>query len=123
LSYVPVDGDSLSRHEAFEAADEETIEEATIPVERIDAPVLLYAGEEDAVWPSARLHRIAAERLAEHGHEDHEHLVYERAGHTVPHPYLPIVGTGLDGGEQISTADLARASVDSWSHVVDALNG
>ena len=37
---------------SFEAADEETLEEATIPVEEIRAPVCLVSGGKDNVWPS-----------------------------------------------------------------------
>ena len=44
--------------------DREAVARATIPVERINGPVLLLSGEDDQMWPSPVLAGIAAERLA-----------------------------------------------------------
>jgi nucleolar protein 56 len=73
---------------AFTDASESEIEEATVPVEQIAAPVLLVSGGQDRLWNSVEYQGIAAERLAAHDRE-HEHLVYEDAGHGLRYPYVP----------------------------------
>jgi len=89
---------------------------ATIPVERINGPVLLLTGELDG---GAAFHRIAADRLAAHG-RPHEHVVFPGAGHLIAAPpyapttltVLPIAGVTFDyGGDPGSTA---RARADAW---------
>lgn len=73
---------------AVERATPETLERATIPVERTDGPVLLVSGGEDDVWPSTDLAAVAADRLAARDHAwPHEHLAYPRAGHAIRVPY------------------------------------
>ncbi len=53
--------------------------EAAIPVERIRAPLLLLAGEEDEVWPAAQMARALLERR---GGERSDRLVtYANTGH------------------------------------------
>jgi nucleolar protein 56 len=55
---------------------------AEIPVERATGPVLLMSGEDDAMWPSARLSRIAEARAARKGAADRvTHVAYTDAGH------------------------------------------
>ena len=50
---------------------------ATIPVERINGPVLLISGEDDQMWPSRTLAEIAMERLRAHRHPyPDEHIAY-----------------------------------------------
>src|SRR5499427_6444922 len=43
--------------------DEEAAARVEIPVERINGPVLLISGKDDAMWPSERLAEIARRRL------------------------------------------------------------
>ena len=65
----------------------EAVERATIPVERINGPVLLLSGEDDRMWPSPVLAGIAAARLAQHGHPHPVlHRRYPGAGHSSPCP-------------------------------------
>lgn len=50
--YAPPDG-----------LDDETVAEVSIPVENTDGQVLLISEATDAVWPSAKLHRVAADQI------------------------------------------------------------
>jgi dienelactone hydrolase len=95
---------------------------AAIPVERIEGPVLLVSGGQDALWPSRRLSEMAMGRLRFNRHPHrYEHLVYEEAGHMilpkgvsgsyVP-PWLAVGGT--------KSAD-RQASADSWDRVLQFL--
>lgn len=71
-------------------ADEGAVERATIPVERIDGPVLLLSGDDDQMWPSTALAEIAVERLRMSGFRHPlTHVHYPNAGHSLTTPYLP----------------------------------
>ncbi|WP_049927806.1 acyl-CoA thioester hydrolase/BAAT C-terminal domain-containing protein [Halopiger goleimassiliensis] len=105
-----VDPDSLS---------EETIGEASIPVEKIDGRVLLVSGGDDTLWPSADLHDVAADRLEEHDHPNFEHLVYEDAGHYISPPYRPAVGLTERGGTHEGAVE---ASHDHWQSVLETFS-
>lgn len=70
--------------------DAAAVARATIPVERINGPVLLISGADDQMWPSRTLAVIAMERLRAHGHPyPDEHISYPSAGHSMTPPYLP----------------------------------
>lgn len=103
----------------LESLSDDEVAEATIPVERIDGPVLLVSAGEDGVWPSRRLSAVAADRLAEaefaHGFE---HLTYDDAGHYVTAPYLPKTDDVFGG----TPAGTARADADAWSAALDTLD-
>ena len=102
---------------SLEAASEEEIEAATIPVEEINGPVLLISGGEDRIWNAVRLHRIAEERLANHDHPSFDHLVYDDAGHVITPPYLGL--SEIEGGTR---AGKAEASHDHWPQVRETLS-
>jgi dienelactone hydrolase len=87
--------------------DPTTVAAATIPVERIDAPMLLVAGTGDAMWPSLAMARSIAERRREHGvGQDDELLVLPDTGHFIRPPATPttvdrnadLVSGGTPGG-------------------------
>ncbi|HEV2742811.1 MAG TPA: alpha/beta fold hydrolase, partial [Rubrobacter sp.] len=64
--------------------NEAAVAAASIPVEKVEAPVLLISGTDDRLWPSTRLSEMAIERLEASGHPfPHEHLRYEGAGHMI----------------------------------------
>ncbi|MGH2562085.1 MAG: acyl-CoA thioesterase/bile acid-CoA:amino acid N-acyltransferase family protein [Thermomicrobiales bacterium] len=64
--------------------------EAAIPVERINGPVLLISGREDAMWPSTHFSELVMARLAEHRHPyPDRHLAYDGAGHMIGPPWVP----------------------------------
>src|SRR4051794_23525033 len=86
-------GEPVELWQVFHAALEQanTVWAATIPVERINGPVLLISAGDDRTWPTTRLSAIAEERLARHNHPYAvRHLHYPRAGHgIIPPPYGP----------------------------------
>ncbi len=88
---------------------------ARIPVEKIKAPVMLIAGQEDQVWNSGMMAHNIAERRAE-AKLDTVSLIYTDAGHYVGgHGYNPTVG--YDDGPQKSGGTPegnAFAQADSW---------
>lgn len=100
-------------------------ERARIPVERIDGPVMLISGTEDATWPSSFMAARVVERLRAHGHPHPvENLVYRGAGHTIGPPYAPPVLAGYHSVAQRVYAfggnprDCAHADADSWPRVI-----
>ena len=95
---------------------------SSIPVERIDGPVMLVAGGDDRLWPS----RYSADTIATRLHDAHHrfpvrNLVYEGAGHLIVAPFWPtnLVESADDellfGG---SAAANARANADSWPRML-----
>ena len=64
------------------AAD--SLEAATIKVERIRGPILMLSGKSDNLWPSAMLAEMAAARLRGKKFAfPVEHIAYENAGHLI----------------------------------------
>lgn len=111
----------------FRAAleDGDSIEAATIPVERINGPVLLISAGDDRIWPSALLSTIAEERLARQGQpHPHRHVRYERAGHgIIPPPYGPTTmrespGPGVSFALGGTAEDDASARADAWAQTL-----
>lgn len=110
--------------------DESIVEEATIPVENINGPILLISGSDDQMWPSALFSEMVMERLKQNSHSyPSQHLSYHGAGHSIGFPYWPttrtqfyhpITGEYLAGGG--NAADNAFADADSWPKVLDFLN-
>lgn len=103
----------------------DVLADATIPVERINGPVLLLSTEDDG-GPGPAYHQIAADRLAAHG-RPYEHVVYPGAGHLIAAPpYAPTTmtvtpGPGMTfdhGGDPAATA-FARA--DAWRRILALL--
>jgi dienelactone hydrolase len=103
---------------------------ATIPVERINGPVLLISGRDDQVWPSSAMAEQIVARLRQRGFKHaFRHLAYSGAGHSIGRPYTSTVGINRVphpitkrlwdyGGTPEATA---RASEDSWSKVLEFL--
>lgn len=100
--------------------------EATIPVERINGPVLLISGTDDAMWPSTRFSELVMARLAKHRHPyPDRHLAYNGAGHIIGQPWAPTTVTAAVhavskrlfayGGAPKESAD-ARA--DAWPKIL-----
>ena len=98
---------------------------AEIPVERANGPVLLLSGEDDQLWPSSRLSRIAEERARREGAADRvTHVAYPDAGHLIGTPPGFPTRAGLDddgvavrfGG---SLAGNHNARLDAWRRLLD----
>lgn len=106
--------------------DRDAVEAASIPVERINGPVLLISGQDDQMWPSPVLAEIAMKRLAQHHHRHaFQHLSYPGAGHIIGQPGTPatvtaslhpLAGRWLAFGG--NPKDNAAAAADSWPKVL-----
>lgn len=131
VAYVPpVPGDWDDRalvdvfRESLEAASSDEREAATIPVERIDGRVLMVSGAADDLWDATWFQDVSLERLTEVGHDDHDHLVYEEAGHGIAPPYRPVSGSTYSplydlGGTEAGNAEAAH---DHWPAVLETLS-
>ena len=100
--------------------DEDMVAAAEIPIERATGPVLLLSGEDDAMWPSARLSRIAEDRAVREGAADRvTHVAYPDAGHfcTTP-PGFPLTSPDVvrNGGSRTGNQ---AARLDSWRRLRD----
>jgi pimeloyl-ACP methyl ester carboxylesterase len=127
LSHQPIDFRKLF---LLSLDNKAAVEKATIPVQKINGPVLLISGQDDRVWPSTLLCNRVVDQLkqAKHPFPDCQ-LVYPGAGHFIPIPNLPatvnviihpVTKTQIDlGGDPEHTA---RASVDSWAHILKFLH-
>ena len=97
--------------------------DAHIPVERIDAPLLMVCGELDRLWPSCDMARAARERREAHGRSDTMLLAYTDAGHLgfgmpVPADHPARDALGMLGG---TVEGNAAARSDSWPRVLQFL--
>jgi dienelactone hydrolase len=101
------------------------VEEATIPVEKTQGPILLISGQEDRM-SSPRLAEVAVRRAQQHHFAfPIEHVSYPQAGHLLTFPYLPT--TLRTGHHPIRHVDVdyggtpagdAFACADLWPKVV-----
>lgn len=109
--------------------DQEAVARVEIPVERINGPVVMISGKDDAMWPSERLAEIACRRLERHSFpHEYQHLAYEGAGHMIGTPYIPstIVSSRhpLTGGLNAyggTPPGYAAAREDSWRRILGML--
>ena len=93
------------------------LEAAEIPVEQINGPVLLIAGESDGVWDSSSLSQVAWERLRRKEHPwPSQFLNYPGADHSIGAPYMPMAFEGGGFGTPLSNQ---IASVNSWAAVLN----
>jgi len=97
--------------------DPDLIKKATIPVEKIKAPILLVSGTDDLTWPSAEFSEMIIQRLIKHGFKyDYKHIKGENAGHQVFIPdFIPDTFRSFNGGTR--KAEL-RWSIKSWKQTL-----
>jgi BAAT / Acyl-CoA thioester hydrolase C terminal len=96
-------------------ADARAVAAAALPVERVAAPLLAVAGEDDAVWPSAEMGKALLERRRAHGVGRGDRLLLlPGAGHLLRPPITPTTVDRTDalvsGGDPQGTARGQRAS-------------
>ncbi|WP_226481518.1 acyl-CoA thioesterase/bile acid-CoA:amino acid N-acyltransferase family protein [Natrinema amylolyticum] len=109
---------------SFDAASDEEIDDATIPVEEIDGPVLLVSGGADRLWNAVELSAVAIDRLEAHGDDaEYDHLVFEDAGHAIQFPYVPtanrrVIRPYVLGG---TPAGYAEADAEHWPRALETL--
>jgi len=107
----------------FEAALDRPIpEEAIIPVEQINGPILLISGDDDRMWPSARMGDQIVDRLLRYRHRfPVHHRRYAQAGHLMRTPGIPTTvlhNTFEYGGSPAAQAAANRAA---WIETVEFL--
>lgn len=111
--------------EAFK--DAAAFKKATLPVEKIAAPILLLAGFDDQVWPSGQMAElIYRARRMSNCNEGDQKLTFEKAGRVIRFPYLPAaVNRWVDpsgaGGLMLGGTPEANlhANTASWSKLVE----
>lgn len=94
--------------------------EAAIPIEDLQAPVLLVCGELDRLWPACPMSRQLQERAEAAGGPAVQVLAYERVGHVDLWPPFPDGGPKPRWGGTAEEANLARA--ETWGIVLDFLH-
>ncbi|MGZ4148270.1 MAG: acyl-CoA thioesterase/bile acid-CoA:amino acid N-acyltransferase family protein [Actinomycetota bacterium] len=96
-----------------------------IPVEQIDAPILLDCGGADRIWFSCPMAERIQSRLRRHGSPPATLLRYAKAGHAIgyPVPFQPLDFLATEGASL--EAD-AAARADAWPRILswlDAVSG
>src|SRR5206468_2702235 len=93
---------------------------AAIPTEKINGPILLLAGADDALWPSAAMAAQIVDRAKRmHFKPAITNVTLEAAGHHVLNlPNRPTADSVRLGG---TASGLADAQVRSWKAVFDFL--
>ena len=90
-------------------AHKDLVENARIPIEKINGPILILSGELDSMWPSSTMgNKIVATLKSKNFPHSFHHESYADAGHTL-NEYFMIGGT--KEGNKI-------ARVDSWKRQV-----
>ena len=125
---------ALSGRERFlkRLQDTAAVARAEIPIERIDAPVLMFSAKDDQLWPSDIFAARAVERLrANHFKHPVEHYSYEQAGHQLTRPFMPTSDVRQVRIHPISKRPImfggtpegqARANEDSWQKLLAFLD-
>jgi len=107
----------------------ETTRASAIPVENIDAPLLLIAGGQDKLWYSDFMSRTILNRrkTSRHAKKD-ELLIYPNAGHQFRLPHLPTTVSWLapKGAKLIinfggTPQANAQAQADAWKKILGFL--
>ncbi|WP_211462301.1 acyl-CoA thioester hydrolase/BAAT C-terminal domain-containing protein [Collimonas silvisoli] len=106
--------------------DEDAVMRARIPVEKIQAPVLLLSASDDGSWPSSLYSKMISDKLQEVSHPyPVEWQNYQDAGHAILFPYVPttqisyahpVSGRISTGGGQ--PAANAHADRHSWQQAL-----
>ena len=109
--------------------DAHCLERVSIPVERINGPVLMISGQDDRLWPSAALAEFAMRRLQrENFPHRHEHWSFEDAGHSIAWPHgpttmlrsvHPVSGETMEMGG--TPQGNAQARSESWPRMLQFL--
>ncbi|MBT2325727.1 acyl-CoA thioesterase/BAAT N-terminal domain-containing protein [Variovorax paradoxus] len=126
--------DGSAREDSFDwylmpLRDDELVAKASIPVERINGPVLMITGIDDRLWPSTNLTEFAVQRFKKMNFPHRVvHLCYPGAGHSIAWPNgpttmlkskHPVSGEEMDMGG--TPEDTARARQDSWPRMLEFL--
>lgn len=98
IPYVPMDkisGNDSNKIETLEywksgLAKTNYVTEATIKVEKINGPIILFSGKDDKVWPSSFMADMIEQRIKESNFKySFQNIKYENAGHLISsHPEI-----------------------------------
>jgi len=96
--------------------------QAKIPVENVNMPVLMMAGQSDALWPSVRMAKQILQ--AKKNNQNWQLLEYKDAGHHIQFPYFPTTISWFTfpklvmgfGGKAFANA---QANIQSWQAVFE----
>ena len=92
VPYVPMDkilGNDSNKIESLEywksgLAKTDYVTQATIKVEKINGPILLFSGLDDMVWPSSLMADMIEQRIKESNFKNSfQNIKYEKAGHLI----------------------------------------
>ncbi len=92
-----------------------------IPVEKVAAPLLLLAGQDDQIWPSAMMAQRIEARRRRFGRAAGDQLViYPGVGHAIPYAYLPVRRRDAEGPFAVggSPEGERRAQADAWPRIL-----
>ncbi len=118
--YVPASGlrvDACYQPSRYPPAE---LDAARLPVERAVGPILILAGDDDHMWPSAPMAAQIADRMQAHGrHVDSSCVIYQGAGHTFLHfdpksRPAPVRLRWDFGGNSAADAEACR---DAWERI------
>jgi pimeloyl-ACP methyl ester carboxylesterase len=101
-------------------------DKVSIPVEQIHGPLLLLAGADDQIWPSAMMAERIMSRLRLHGHAYRDRfLTFSDVGHAIPYVYLPTHGNWRDSPFAIggTPEGMAQAQANAWPQILEFLLG
>ena len=119
-SFVKFFTDSLAQ------ADPAAIDKAAIPVEKIQAPILLLSATDDQIWPSREFCTTIMARLKKAGFKyEVRHLSNEKGGHSSFLPSLITANRGLliDGDPSGGSPEGdARGGYRSWAETIAFLH-
>lgn len=98
IPYVPMDkitGNDSNKIETLEywksgLAKTDYVTEATIKVEKINGPIILFSGKDDKVWPSSFMADMIEQRIEENNfNHSFQNIKYDKAGHLISsHPEI-----------------------------------
>lgn len=115
----------ISYREWYRVHAEAAAEDAVIPVEKINGPILIFSGANDQLWPSDIFGQQVKDRLRKHHFRySYHHLSYPKAGHALGYPGMPTTesmhfGYGafrLKAGG--APEDNYHAQADAWEKMI-----
>ena len=129
VPFVPfrIDDDFIERYGFYlglylgSLQDRPAVERALIPVERINGPILIVSGTDDAIWPSSMMSERAVERLRKRQFVfPFQHFSYDGAGHLLAGPSRLAPARPIGAGDMaIGGTESANAAArdDAWAKV------
>lgn len=89
------------------------VAKASIPVEKINGPILLLSGKDDGMWPASEMADAIVARLKQNKFPHaFDHIAYDNAGHTLNEFFM--IGGTKEGNR--------KARVDAWQRMLAFLS-